>query len=69
MEDNDTLKWSLQCPKCGHRTIRWLECYAAERLTIRPLGVRIECDDCKHQGPIAPDRTAAIKDWAEGVDV
>lgn len=68
-QDDDTFKWSLQCPKCGHTSIRWLNCYAAERLTIRAIGVRIECDGCKHQGPITLDKTAAIKAWAEGVDV
>ena len=67
-QDDDTFKWSLPCPKCGHKAIRWLDCYAAERLTIKALGVRIECDKCKHQGPIARDKTAAIKGWIDDRD-
>jgi hypothetical protein len=68
MHDEDTLRWILRCPMCGHNVIRWLSCYAAERLTIRPIGVRIECDGCRHQSPITPDKTAAIKEWVDDRD-
>ena len=66
---SDSITWRIPCPKCSKHKVFWVHCYATEKIfSMKPLGIRIICADCKYQGPIKKEWSNAVRAWIRGID-